>query len=140
MVHVLSNKLKTQYPDNEVKNEIPSDLSISVDEESFRTVMKNIIENALKYSPPNKHIRLRTFDKGGSIVISCEDQGTGISDAEKKRVTEKFYRVGSEETRKTKGTGLGLYLADQILKAHGFELSIIDNVPTGTIINIKIPN
>jgi len=139
MTDSLIKKLKLQYPDHEVKNDIASELKVSADHESFRIVLKNIIENALKYSPNNEAIRLRSFDKSKERIISCEDHGGGISDAEKKRVTEKFYRVGSEETRKTKGTGLGLYLADQIIRAHGYQLSILDNVPNGTIINIKIP-
>ena len=139
MVSDLASKLEIQYSEHEVINEIPTGLNISVDNEAFRIVMKNLIENALKYSPPQNAIRVRAFDKAKQLVISVQDQGTGISDPEKKRVTEKFYRVGSEETRKTKGTGLGLYLADQIVHAHGYELSISDNVPMGTIINIKIP-
>jgi len=139
LINELIKKLKIQYPDHNVNNEIGDDIEIFADIESFRIVMKNIIENALKYSPNTGEVSLRRFDKPRSIIISCEDQGSGISDVEKKRVTEKFYRVGSEETRKTKGTGLGLYLADQIVQAHGYELSIMDNVPKGTIINIKIP-
>ena len=139
MTDGLIHKLKLQYPDHEIKNEIATELRVSADHESFRIVMKNIIENALKYSPKGEAIRLRSFNKPKERIISCEDHGSGISDAEKLRVTEKFYRVGSEETRKTKGTGLGLYLADQIIRAHGYQLSILDNVPKGTIINIKIP-
>lgn len=139
MTNELSNKLTIQYPNQKIINDIPTSQTISADKESFKIVMKNIIENALKYSPTDGKIRLRAFAESSHLVIACEDQGDGISDNEKKRVTEKFYRVGSEETRKTKGTGLGLYLADQIIKSHGYELSIADNVPKGTIINIKIP-
>lgn len=140
MVDDIVTKLNFQYPHHKVINSVPHDLKIDVDKESFSVVMKNIIENAIKYSPESGVINLRTFSKSDKLIISCEDQGIGISDYEKKRVTEKFYRVGSEETRKTKGTGLGLYLIDQIVSAHGYELSIIDNVPTGTVVNIKIPS
>lgn len=139
MINELSTKLTIQYPNQKIINDVPISQTISADKESFKIVMKNIIENALKYSPSDSEIRLRAFSESSHLVIACEDQGEGISDYEKKRVTEKFYRVGSEETRKTKGTGLGLYLADQIIKSHGYELSIADNVPKGTIINIKIP-
>lgn len=139
MINELSTKLTIQYPNQKIINDVPISQTISADKESFKIVMKNIIENALKYSPSDSEIRLRAFAESSHLIIACEDQGEGISDYEKKRVTEKFYRVGSEETRKTKGTGLGLYLADQIIKSHGYELSIADNVPKGTIINIKIP-
>lgn len=140
MVDDIVTKLNFQYPHHKVINSVPHDLQIDVDKESFSVVMKNIIENAIKYSPESGVINLRTFSTTDKLIISCEDQGIGIPDNEKKRVTEKFYRVGSEETRTTKGTGLGLYLIDQIVSAHGYELSITDNVPTGTVVNIKIPS
>ena len=140
MVTDVSTKLKSLYADKEIKNEVQGGVEISADIESFKIVMKNLIENALKYSPDSGSIRIRSFKDRDGISISCEDQGLGISDSEKKRVTEKFYRVGSEETRTTKGTGLGLYIADQIVNAHGYSLSISDNVPQGTIVNIKIPS
>lgn len=140
MVAELSAKLKSIYADQEIKNEIEEGVEISADYEAFKIVMKNLMENALKYSPKKGSISIRSFEDKEGLAISCEDYGSGISDHEKKRVTEKFYRVGSEETRKTKGTGLGLYLADQIVNAHGYELTISDNVPHGTIVNIKIPS
>lgn len=139
MVSQVATKLKSQYPDRIVLNEIDKSLIINADKESFTIVAKNIIENALKYSPANGEIRLRSFESPNEISVACEDQGPGISDQDKNRVTEKFYRIGSEETRKTKGTGLGLYLADQIAQAHGHTLKISDNVPRGTIISISIP-
>lgn len=138
LVDDLVLKLQRQYSDHKVLNEIEPDVNIDADKESIQIVLKNIIENALKYSPPEGDIRLRSFDNDKESIISCEDKGRGISDFEKSKVTEKFYRVGSEETRTTKGTGLGLYLADQIVKAHGYKLQITDNVPKGTVINIII--
>lgn len=139
MTAALASRLEGQYLDRTIQNEIDRDLNIIADRESIQIVLKNLIENALKYSTEGGEIRLRSFDIKKEIIISCEDQGLGISDLEKSKVTEKFYRVGSEETRKTKGTGLGLYLADQIVKAHGFKLQISDNVPRGTVIKILIP-
>lgn len=139
LVSDIENKIKHQFPDRKIVNEISQSIKVNADKESFTTVMKNIIENALKYSPENGLIKLRSFDNEKEITIACEDNGPGITAAEKKRVIGKFYRVGSEETRKTKGTGLGLYLADQIVKAHGYNLKINDNSPIGTIISIIIP-
>ena len=139
LVTELSEKLKFQYPKTTVVNEIGESITIPADKESFSVVIKNIIENAMKYSLMNGTVRVRSFEKDNEVIISCEDQGPGISDIEKNRVTEKFYRVGNEETRTTKGTGLGLYLADQIAKAHGHVLKIADNVPQGTVVSITIP-
>ena len=55
-------------------------------------------------------------------------------------VFEKFYRVGSEMTRRTKGTGLGLYIVAQIVKLHHGLISIVDNTPKGTVFRITLPN
>lgn len=139
LINDIESKIISQYPNQTIVNEIDDQLEINADRESYRIVIKNIIENALKYSPTHGVVKLRFFKSSDEITISCEDQGSGISDQEKKRVTEKFYRVGNEETRKTKGTGLGLYLVDQIVSAHGHTLKITDNVPKGTIISIIVP-
>jgi len=54
-------------------------------------------------------------------------------------VFEKFYRIGNEDTRRTKGTGLGLYIVSEVVKAHDGKITIEDNQPKGTIFKIKLP-
>ena len=68
------------------------------------------------------------------------DLGFGIPDHEKLKVIEQFYRTGNEETRQTKGTGLGLYIVDKIVEAHKGSLKIYDNYPKGTRIAINLPS
>ena len=58
----------------------------------------------------------------------------------KRRIFEKFYRVGNEDTRKTKGTGLGLYIVNEIVRAHKGSISVSDNTPKGTIFSIVLPH
>ena len=65
-------------------------------------------------------------------------KGVGIKDEEKKRVFEKFYRVGNEDTRTSKGTGLGLYLVKQILSRQNASIRVKDNEPNGSIFVIKL--
>jgi signal transduction histidine kinase len=60
------------------------------------------------------------------------DEGTGIPDEEKERVFERFYRIGSEQVRTTKGTGLGLYICKKIVQSHGGTITVRDNAPKGT--------
>jgi len=63
-------------------------------------------------------------------------EGNGVQDAEKKKIFTKFYRVGSESTRTTKGTGLGLYLSQKIAEDHGTRIEISNNTPIGSIFSI----
>lgn len=103
----------------------------------MQIAMNNLIENALKYSPADSTVHVDLTDEGERINVEISDEGVGIGDEEKKRVFDKFYRVGNENTRKTKGTGLGLYLTKKIIEDHGAEINITDNTPAGTIFGIN---
>ena len=111
---------------------------MKLDRASVNLLYNNLVDNAVKYSEeiPNIDIELDASDKEAILIF--KDQGVGISNTDKKRVLDKFYRVGSEETRKTKGTGLGLFIVDQIVKAHHGEVQILDNKPKGTIFRIEL--
>jgi signal transduction histidine kinase len=67
------------------------------------------------------------------------DQGIGIADDEKKKIFEQFYRIGNEDTRKTKGTGLGLFIVKEVVRAHQGSIKVLDNQPQGTIFSILLP-
>ncbi|MBK8515910.1 MAG: HAMP domain-containing histidine kinase [Saprospiraceae bacterium] len=71
--------------------------------------------------------------------INIADRGYGIPDNEKTKATKQFYRIGNEETRKTNGTGLGLYIVSKIIEAHNGVLNIKDNNPRGTIVEVTLP-
>jgi signal transduction histidine kinase len=72
-------------------------------------------------------------------VIEISDKGIGIDQSERKKIFEKFYRIGNEDQRKTKGTGLGLYIVDQIVRAHNGSITVSSNQPQGTIFNVFLP-
>ncbi len=106
----------------------------------LRIAINNLIENAIKYTPEDKPIRISLArNEDGTAIVSVADEGPGIPDGEKKRVFDKFYRIGNEESRKSKGTGLGLYLAGKIVAQHGGSITIRDNRPSGTIFDVTIP-
>lgn len=123
-----------------VKIAFHSDESISalVDPTYFITMISNIIENAIKYGC-DEPISLNVLKSGSSASIQVCDLGHGIPLKERERVFSKFYRVGSEEVRKNKGTGLGLYIAQKIVLGHDGTIEIRDNIPKGTIFEIKLP-
>lgn len=104
----------------------------------LQLAINNLIDNAIKYSGKEKTVFMQLRQEKAFAVIEIKDEGEGISDSEKARVFEKFYRRGSENTRNTKGTGLGLYLTKKIVEDHGGSIRLKDNAPSGCIFVIKL--
>jgi len=109
------------------------------DKAMLRIAVNNLIENAIKYTPDNKPIMVSLSANQDVALIDIADLGPGIPDSEKKKIFDKFYRIGNEESRKAKGTGLGLYLSSRIVSQHRGSIIIKDNTPTGSIFEIQIP-
>jgi signal transduction histidine kinase len=141
LVEDLVEKLRDKYPNAQFELELAHDLPYFIgDKMGMTSVALNLLENAVKYSGVNPLIKARLVQKNNqTIQLEVADQGIGIAEKEKKRVFDKFYRVGSEDTRTTKGTGLGLYIVDQIVKAHHGHIQIRDNPPRGTVFVIDLP-
>ena len=123
---------------NPVTIDIDSGITMQIDEFYFSSVIQNLQSNAVKYSEENKPIVWSAKTKGSKIILQIKDQGKGIKDSEKLNVFKLFYRSGNEETRNTKGTGIGLYLVARIIKLHKGKIRALDNKPQGTIVEIEL--
>lgn len=136
---VLAN-LKIRFPQANVSVQIPDNFApVSADRSGLISVIQNLLENAVKYSPAGAPVILAAErNAAGRLRLRIADQGRGIPDTEKKAVFEKFYRLGNEETRQTTGTGLGLYIVQQVVKAHGGAIQITDNQPQGTVFTLEM--
>lgn len=128
---------KQRYPQRSIEVSIDKDIYVTGDTLLLQIALNNLIENAIKYSGEEDLINIDLTDEGERISLEVSDGGIGIHDDEKKQVFEKFYRVGNENTRKTKGTGLGLYITRKIMEDHGAEIYITDNTPRGTIFAVN---
>ena len=136
----LIEKLEAKYPDATFNFTCEEDIPvIEADKTGMNSVTINLMENAVKYSPQNQEIDIQLRQIGENIELKIADKGMGISDKEKKKIFDKFYRVGNEDTRATKGTGLGLYIVQQTVKAHNGHIKVSDNTPQGTIFTIVLP-
>jgi two-component system, OmpR family, phosphate regulon sensor histidine kinase PhoR len=124
--------------DNPVEFDIDKKLMMEVDEFYFSSVVQNLQANSVKYSDKSTPIVWEAKKKGSRLIIRIKDQGRGIIDSEKLNVFKLFYRSGNEETRNTKGTGIGLYLVARIVKLHKGRIKAIDNSPKGTIIEVEL--
>jgi two-component system phosphate regulon sensor histidine kinase PhoR len=110
----------------------------AIDKIAFQSILLNLVENAVKYSFDGAiDIIINIKTENNQTVIAVSDKGVGIEDGEKENIFKKFYRTGDENTRKTKGTGLGLYLVKKFVEAHGATIKVKNNIPKGSIFEIK---
>ncbi|UKJ06907.1 sensor histidine kinase [Solitalea lacus] len=119
-----------------VKASIAPDIRMLGDEFTIDLVVSNLIENAVKYSEEGSEISIELFPKNNKTILKVNDQGVGIPDDEKPKIFDKFYRIGLEDTRKTKGTGLGLFIVKQVLDNHGALIYVKNNKPHGTVFEV----
>jgi len=120
-----------RYPDRVFHQEIEEDTDIKGDPLLLQILVNNLIENAIKYSPKETPVTIILKKVGSGAVFHVIDEGPGIPESEKKKIFSKFYRVGNEATRKTKGTGLGLYLCRKIAGDHNADISVTNHLPHG---------
>lgn len=119
-------------------NEIEKDVYIYGDRFSFSSVIYNLIENAIKYSPADAEITVKLGGDEKNVMLTVKDTGIGIPGSEKTRIFERFYRIGTEETRKTKGTGLGLFIVKHVVEMHKGSIHVKNNSPRGSIFEVSI--
>ena len=118
----------------------PSDLpSIRADETRLQEVLYNLLDNALKYTEPGGAIHLRAEKRGDEVVISVEDTGVGIPEADLPRIFERFYRTDKARSRALGGTGLGLAIVKHIAQMHGGRVEAESALQKGTAIRVFMP-
>lgn len=132
LVNDVAHHFAMRYHDRKFVQQIKDDIDITGDPLLLKLLVSNLLENANKYSPKEKAITIELNEDVEAIHLSVKDEGCGIGDAEKKNVFKKFYRIGDERTRTTKGTGLGLYLCKKIAEDHGGSITVEDNHPQGS--------
>ncbi|MEA2579758.1 MAG: two-component system, NtrC family, sensor kinase [Actinomycetota bacterium] len=118
----------------------PSDLpSIQTDEAKVHQILSNLVENALKYAPPDTRISLHAEPGVRGIVISVSDEGPGIPEESRDRIFERFYQVDQSATRRVGGTGLGLYICTKMADAIGARLWLARSADAGSEFALFLP-
>ncbi len=112
---------------------------IQADEVRLRQVLDNLVSNAIKYSPTGGTITVGGEVDEGYITLFVRDEGVGIPEGEQEHIFDRFYRVDGPMSRKTKGTGLGLYLAKAIIEAHGGSIRVKSKPGAGSTFYFTIP-
>ena len=105
----------------------------TVDRAAFQQAAANLLDNALKFSPPESTVSVSLICDDSSWTLAVSDEGPGVPESERERIFERFHRLGDELRRETKGTGIGLSLVQHIAQAHGGSISVANNPTTFTL-------
>jgi len=119
--------------------DIEPNLYLCGDPFALASLFLNLIENAEKYSPENTDITVGLHSDRNHVIFTVADQGSGVPESEKTKIFNKFYRIGNEDTRKSKGTGLGLFIVKHIVSYHSGDIKVLDNHPTGAVFRVTLP-
>ncbi len=112
---------------------------VKVDQNSFETILGNLIENAVKYSPDEKYLGIRVFSKNRNVIVEVQDRGTGIPSSAQKLIFDKFYRVEDTLTATTKGHGLGLSIVKNLTERNGGKISLSSVYGEGSTFRLSFP-
>lgn len=121
----------------EVKLNIQADVYFQIDVLILETCLYNLLDNAFKYSLNEPKIVVQLEKSKGGLRLSVQDEGIGVKEKDRAEIFKKFVRVGNEEIRSQKGSGLGLFIVKELLKIHNAEIKCIPNTPTGSNFIIK---
>ncbi|MER0123777.1 HAMP domain-containing sensor histidine kinase [Streptococcus sp. ZJ93] len=113
--------------------------TIRTDKTLLKQLMTILVDNAMKYSEADGHIWIQISLKDKFLNLRVADNGLGISNENKKKIFDRFYRVDKARTRQKGGFGLGLSLAKQIIETLHGTITVQDNQPKGTVFKVKIP-
>lgn len=134
LFHYVAERLSAIYPDLKYTLHITDNQPLLADRFLMETVFFNLLENAAKYGGTDNEIVLyRNADS-----IGVRDQGPGIESTQSAEIFKKFYRIGNEDTRAQKGSGLGLFIVDQIVRLHGYQIACLPNEGGGADFKISL--
>lgn len=137
-VHTLSYPLAQHG--FELRMDLDEDLpAVNADPDALEQAVLNLLTNAMKYSGEKKEIDLRLGRRNGEAVIQVTDYGVGIAAGEHARIFEKYYRAPTPENQSVPGTGLGLTLVAQIVRAHGGCVDVESAPGKGSTFTIRLP-
>lgn len=140
LAHDITEEMQRRVTDHHLIVDIPSDFPIvDADPRWIRQVFRNILDNAVKYSPDGGLIVIRGEVRATQVVISISDQGIGISPEDLIPLFEKFFRVRSALQYHVAGTGLGLPIARAVVEAHGGRIWVESKVGHGTTVFFSLP-
>ena len=114
-------------------------ITLSADRQAVRQVLNNLVSNAVKFTPENGTIGIRTSRRRDGAVLVVEDTGIGIPKAALEKLGQPFEQVQSPLTRNHKGSGLGLAISRSLVALHGGRMEIVSHEGAGTKVTVFLP-
>jgi len=137
-IHQLIERTRKRNPNVQIIENIPTEATLNADLFFIETIFNNLIENAIKYAGNQSPIQVILEKMEKKVKLSVKDNGPGIPKEDRPYLFQKFFRVGNEETRKQKGSGLGLYIVSELVKSHGGTITFSENEPSGVIFEVTL--
>lgn len=131
--------LLAQEKDITLHTQVDGNLQLLGDEAALHRLLIILLDNAIKYSPEHTRIDFIASKTKNNLLLAVQDQGCGISDEDKEKVFDRFFRVDKARSRSQGGLGLGLSLAQAIVRQHHGSIKVLDNKPCGTIMQVLLP-
>jgi K+-sensing histidine kinase KdpD len=138
-INALVVQFRKRYPTATIEVLHAPHKTVHFDVFMIETVLSNLVDNAVKYSQDKAHININASLTDTQVLLTVSDFGIGIKQEDQAAIFSKFYRIGNEETRTQKGSGLGLFIAQEFLKLHGGSIQYKPNNPKGSIFQLNIP-
>lgn len=139
LVRDVSERMQLSTPDHPIRVTKLEPVSADVDSTRLEQVLANLISNAARYSPPGAEIYVALEERMGQAVISVKDRGAGILPEHRPNIFQRFYRAEANYEKKGLGLGLGLYVSQGIVEAHGGRIWFETEVGQGTTFYVQLP-
>lgn len=123
----------------ELASQVKADLTCIADEERLLTAMANLLDNAIRYNHPGGVVTVTVTEENGVIEVRIADTGIGIPKDEQAKIFARFYRASNALRHQTEGSGLGLYIVQNIIRRHGGDISFESEEGKGTTVLFTIP-
>src|SRR5262249_50282976 len=113
--------------------------SVRSDEEAIRTILNNLVDNAIKYTPDGGRVEIACHAQDGWAILEVRDTGLGIAEKDQARVFERFFRADKARSREMGGTGLGLAIVKHLTQAFGGQVSLESQLRKGSVFRVTLP-
>ncbi len=135
----LTIKPQAEQKKQQFSLDVDPNVVVSGDVDRLLQVLTNLVSNAIKYTPNGGSIAITAGSRNGKVYIAVKDTGIGISAADRERLFQKFFRVKNDKTANIGGTGLGLCIAESIIKAHNGKILVESEENQGSVFTIELP-
>src|SRR5436190_21415653 len=140
LIHDVLGHMQTQLQDRTVVTDLPEDMPpVELDYLQIDQVLTNLLENAVRYTPPETPIEISAHVEGEEMVISVADRGPGVPAVDLERIFDKFYRVSGRTSDRPTGSGLGLAVSRGLIEAHGGHIWAENRESGGAVFRFTLP-